>query len=146
MIDLPPTIGIALAHHKRRQWLEKLVAGTRWQENDLVFPTTIGSPLHPRSLIADFHDLLKRSRLPRIRFHDLRHSAATLMLVQGTPPRVVMEILGHSEIRLTLETYSHVIPGLRREAADRMDATLRSAIDQSTARARERNVRDPDDL
>jgi integrase len=62
--------------------------------------------------------------LPRMRFHDLRHGAASLLLAQGVAPRVVMEILGHSTIALTMNTYSHVIPELQRDAADRMDALL----------------------
>jgi integrase len=64
--------------------------------------------------------------LPSIRFHDLRHTAATLLLAQGVSPRVIMETLGHSQISLTLDTYSHILPALQQEAADRMDAALRS--------------------
>ena len=62
--------------------------------------------------------------LPRKRFHDLRHTCATLLLAQDVHPRVVMEILGHSQISLTMDTYSHVVPSLQREAADRMDTLL----------------------
>jgi integrase len=65
--------------------------------------------------------------MPRIRFHDLRHSCATLLLVQGVSPRVVMEILGHSDIAMTMNTYSHVVPELQREAASRMDSLLSGA-------------------
>jgi integrase len=67
---------------------------------------------------------LDRAGLAQRRFHDLRHSCATLLLVQGVSPRVVMEILGHSQISLTMNTYTHVIPELRRKAADRMDDLL----------------------
>jgi integrase len=68
--------------------------------------------------------------LSRIRFHDLRHSCATLLLVQGVSPRVVMDVLGHSEIAMTMDTYSHVVPELRREAADRMESLLRRDLAQ----------------
>ncbi len=72
----------------------------------------------------EFRRVLERAGLPRIRFHDLRHTAATLMLAQGVHPKVVQEALGHSQISITLDTYSHVLPTMQREAADRLDALL----------------------
>jgi integrase len=72
----------------------------------------------------DFHRKLAKAGLPQRRFHDLRHSCATLLLVQGVSPRVVMDVLGHSQIGLTMNTYSHVIPDLQRDAARRMDDLL----------------------
>ena len=98
-------------HYQRQQW-ERLAAGDRWVENDLVFPTTIGTPSDWRNLVRNFKDLLRASNLPAIRFHDLRHTAATLMLQQGIHPKVVQERLGHSQISLTLDTYSHVLPNM----------------------------------
>jgi integrase len=71
-----------------------------------------------------FHRFLEQSGLPQRRFHDLRHSCATLLLAQGVSPRVVMEILGHSHIALTMNTYTHVVPELRRDAAQRMESLL----------------------
>ena len=73
-----------------------------------------------------FQAMAERAGMPRIKFHSLRHTAASLLLAQGTHPRVVMEMLGHSTIALTMNTYSHVIPALEREAADRMNAVLSS--------------------
>ncbi len=73
-----------------------------------------------------FLPLLRRAGLPRIRFHDLRHTAATLLLLQGIHPKVVQERLGHSQISVTLDTYSHVLPSMGREAATRLDALLNS--------------------
>jgi integrase len=75
-------------------------------------------------VIEQFHNALAQAGLRRVRFHDLRHSCATLLLVQGVSPRVVMEVLGHSEIALTMNAYSHVVPELQREAAERMQAIL----------------------
>ncbi len=72
----------------------------------------------------DFSRLLAKSGLPKKRFHDLRHTCASLLLAQGAHPRVVMEILGHSQMSLTMDTYSHVIPALQREAAKQMDDIL----------------------
>jgi integrase len=91
----------------------------------LVFTTTIGSPLDSRNVTKNFQKLAAKSGLPVIHFKDFRHTAASLLLAQGVHPRVVMEILGHSQIKLTMDTYSHVIPALQREAADKMNAILR---------------------
>ncbi|HCF99021.1 MAG TPA: hypothetical protein DEV93_00590 [Chloroflexi bacterium] len=89
----------------------KLVAGSRWKDTGLVFTTPIGTPLDGSNVTKSFQKLLARAGLPKRRFHDLRHSCATLLLVQNVAPRVVMEILGHSQISLTMNTYSHVLPG-----------------------------------
>ena len=90
----------------------------------LVFATAAGTPIHPRNLVRHFHRTLEKACLSKKRFHDLRHTCASLLLEQGVQPRVVMEILGHSQISLTMDTYSHVIPALTREAASHMDAIL----------------------
>jgi len=110
--------------HNEIQHEERLLAGDRWVENDLIFPSTIGTPLGPRNLFRHFKAVLLKAGLPEIRFHDLRHTAATLMLQQGVHPKVVQERLGHSSISLTLDTYSHVIPSMQQEAADKMDELL----------------------
>ena len=75
-------------------------------------------------MTRQFKALLTAAKLPNIRLHDLRHSCATLLLAQGVSPRVIMEILGHSQVSLTLNTYSHVLPALQREAAARINAVL----------------------
>jgi integrase len=90
-----------------------------------VFTGVSGNPLDGSAISKQFHRHLERAGLAQRRFHDLRHSCATLLLVQGVSPRVVMDVLGHSQISLTMNTYSHVIPELRREAADRMDHLFR---------------------
>jgi integrase len=89
-----------------------------------VFTTPSGGPLYGTAVYREFVAAAKAAGLPRIRFHSLRHTAASLLLAQGTHPRVVMEMLGHSTIALTMNTYSHVIPALERNAADRMNALL----------------------
>ncbi len=99
-------------------------AGEKWQENGLIFPTTIGTPMAARNMYEDFKKLLKRIGLPVIRFHDLRHTAATLMLQQGIHPKIVQERLGHADISMTLNTYSHVLPSMQEEAAKKMDELL----------------------
>jgi integrase len=123
-LALPEPVADALRQHKIRQLEERLVVGSRWQDWGLVFTTSVGTPLDAVKVTRRFQDRLARAGLPRMRFHDLRHSAASLLLAQGVHPRVVMELLGHSDIRLTMNTYSHVIPQLSREAADKMGAAL----------------------
>jgi integrase len=123
-IDLPPVAVASLRRHKARQNEDRLRAGEAWQDWGLVFTTSIGTPLDATNVGHYFHRIIKRAELPRIRFHDLRHTAASLLLAQGVHPRLVMEILGHSQIALTMNTYSHVMPTLRKEVAVQMEAIL----------------------
>lgn len=113
-----------LREHEKRQMAERLWSGSKWSDTGLVFANRNGDPTQARRVIEQFHDALRDAGLRRIRFHDLRHSCATLLLVQGVSPRVVMEVLGHSEIALTMNAYSHVVPELQREAARSMQAIL----------------------
>jgi integrase len=113
-----------LREHLKLQQEQRLFAGDRWKENDLIFPSTVGTPMEPRNLMRHFKSVLNAGGLPDIRFHDLRHTAATLMLQQGIHPKVVQERLGHSAISLTLDTYSHVLPSMQEEAAKAMDELL----------------------
>lgn len=96
---------------------QKLAAGSEYKDNDLVICTKSGKPLNPRNLLRNFYKLIKKADVPRIRFHDLRHTVATLMLAQNINPKVVKEILGHSDIRVTLDTYSHVLPSVHKQTA-----------------------------
>jgi len=121
---MPASIVASLREHRRRQLEDRLAAGGSWLESGLVFTAADGKPLEGSTVTRHFHDHLERAGLPQRRFHDLRHSCATLLLVQGVSPRVVMDVLGHSDIGMTMNTYSHVIPELRRDAADRMDDLL----------------------
>jgi integrase len=114
----------ALKAHRRRQLEERLAAGSRWKDSSLVFTSGIGTPLEPRALNEDFDRLVRKAGLRRIRLHDLRHACASFLLAQGVHPRVVMELLGHSQISLTMNTYSHVMPDAMREAVNRMVAVL----------------------
>jgi integrase len=113
-----------LQSHRLLQRREKLLAGSNWHENDLIFPSSIGTPSEPRNIYRRFKMALKNAGLPDLRFHDLRHTAATLMLQQGIHPKIVQERLGHASIMLTLNTYSHVLPSIQAEAAQKMDNLL----------------------
>ncbi len=129
-LPLPPFAIEALRRHRARQLEERLALGPAWQEHGLVFTSTIGTPLEARNVLRDYHALLARAGLPRKRFHDLRHTCATLLLLQGVDLRVVMEILGHSQISLTANTYTHVAEALKRQAAERLEALLGQASER----------------
>lgn len=123
-VALPSVAVSALRGHRRRQIEERLAVGPLWHDNDFVFASTVGTGTEPRNLTREFHKLRYAAHLDWLRFHDLRHGCASLLMAQGVNPRVVMEILGHSQITLTLGTYSHVAPQLARDAADKMDVVL----------------------
>jgi integrase len=115
----------ALKKHRKRQKQEQAAARDAWKDWGLVFPTQVGTPVNYANLNhRSFKPLLKRAGLPPIRFHDLRHTCATLLLSRNVHPKIVSEMLGHSNISITLDTYSHVIPGLGDVAAGAMDDVL----------------------
>jgi integrase len=116
----------ALREHRVRQAKDRIAVGPSWDDLGLVFTNEIGKPLDRSNVLRrSFHRLLKAAGAPRIRFHDLRHTAATLMLGRGVHPKVVSETLGHSQIAVTLDLYSHVTPTMQHEAAEAVDAVIR---------------------
>jgi integrase len=123
-LKLPQCVSAALVRHKALQEEERQLAGDRWKETGFVFTTSIGTPLDGPTVTHRFQAFLRKAELPRMRFHDLRHTCATLLLVQGVHPRIVMEILGHSQIAITMNLYSHVIPAMREEVATRLNQIL----------------------
>jgi integrase len=117
----------ALRRHAGRQGDECQAAGSLWQENGLVFANTVGGSLTTTNVTyRSFRPLLEAAGLPLIRFHDLRHTAATLLLGKGVHPKVVSELLGHSQVGVTLDLYSHVTPAMHRQAVLTFDELLRS--------------------
>jgi len=124
-VSVPNSVLESLRRHRTRQLEERVFAGAKWQEHGLVFTTTIGTPIDPRNVTRHFRSVIRKAGLPAKRFHDLRHTCASLLLAQNVHARVVMEMLGHSQIQLTLDTYSHVVPSLQRDAADLMDGILK---------------------
>ena len=123
-IPLPSAVVEAMRAHKQSQADRREAAGEEWHDSGLVFTTRTGGPIHPRNDYRSFQALLTRAGLRRVRLHDLRHTAASLLLEQGVHPRVVMEILGHSQISLTMNTYSHVVPDTLRSATDSVQEAL----------------------
>lgn len=133
-VVLPAFAAAALAAHRQRQQLEREFAGAKWQQAkaiqdgqpvalDLVFTSRIGTPLNAANVTHEFQRLLKAAGLPHRRFHDLRHSAATLLMAQGLNARAIAAILGWDQTIL-LDRYGHLIDEVRREAADMVDAVL----------------------
>jgi integrase len=123
-LNLPMFAVSALTHHRDRQVADRRLAGSRWIDTGLVFTSSIGTALDERNVRRSFKEVLRGAELPDLRLHDLRHTTATLLLTQGVHPRVVMETLGHSQVSLTLDTYSHVLPGLQAEAARRLEDAI----------------------
>jgi integrase len=124
-IALPHIVVEALREHRVRQLTERLEVGPAWEDMDLVFPNPVGKPIDGVSMVKHrFYPLLERAGLPRIRFHDLRHTAATLLLGRSINPKVVSEMLGHSHVSVTLSIYSHVMPHMQQQAAAAMDMAL----------------------
>lgn len=115
-----------LQQHKADQAVERATAGACWEDGDLVFASGDGTPLNERNLVQrHFKPILEAAGLPKkVRMYDLRHTCATLLLSQEVNPKVVSERLGHASITLTLDTYTHVLPTMQREAADKLDALL----------------------
>ncbi|GCF11814.1 tyrosine-type recombinase/integrase [Dictyobacter arantiisoli] len=122
----------ALKRHRAHQYELRLSAGPAWEDQGWVFCNQIGRPVEAGNLMRrSFKPLLKKADVPDIRFHDLRHSAATLLLSMDVHPKIVQELLGHSNISMTLDTYSHVLPSLQEQAVTRLN-TLFSATTPGT--------------
>ena len=120
-IVLSPFLIEVLKQHRISQLEARLQAGTEWEDHGLVFCTKRGRLLDPTYMLVLFKKLLSDVGLPRMRFHDLRHSAATLLLSMGVHPKVVQEILGHSEISMTMDIYSHVLPTMQKDAMEKLN-------------------------
>jgi integrase len=118
-----------LRRHKTRQAEELLRLGVRQSDDTYVVAQADGQPLKPNSLTHEFVRFIAGIVLPRVRFHDLRHSHATHLLASGVHPKIAQERLGHATIAITLDLYSHVLPGMQADAASRVDEALRQALD-----------------
>jgi len=120
-MSLPPFLIEKLKHHRAHQVQVRLAVGPAWQDHNLVFCSKTGSYLGPVNLRGIFERLLKKAGLPHMRFHDLRHTAITLMLKAGVLPHVVSEIVGHSDVSITLGVYGHVLRDMHEDAMHKME-------------------------
>jgi integrase len=133
-IKLTGTAVEALRRHRARQAEEKFAIGSLYSNQDLIFASTIGTPLEASNIMnRSFKPLLKRAGLTEIRFHDLRHTAATLLLSRGVHPKLVQELLGHATITQTMDTYSHVLPGMGDQTANAMESALSCELSNESA-------------
>jgi integrase len=124
-LRLPLALVQALERHRTAQVEERRLAGSAWiGEGKYVFVSRVGTPLEQRRVDRLFKDLCDAAKLPRIRFHDLRHSAASMLIAQGVHPKAIQELLRHSSIQLTMDTYGHLFDQVRQETADKMDEIL----------------------
>lgn len=124
VIDLPTSTVAVLHDDQRRQHEERSRAGSEWEPSDLLFCTHSDRPLHWRNVVRGFKRLLAVAGIRDVRFHDLRHTSATLLLKQGVHIKVVRERLGRASIDITMDRYSHLLHGMGREAAQRLDVML----------------------
>ncbi|WP_432071321.1 tyrosine-type recombinase/integrase [Streptomyces sp. AA1529] len=124
-VPLPAMCVAPLRWHRLRQSEAKRMAGKLWQESAYVFTTRTGRPVEPRNVYRSFTRVAELAGLRVIRLHDARHGCATLLVAAGVAPRVVMEILGHSQISITMDVYTHVVQDTQREAISHMDRLLR---------------------
>jgi len=123
-IALPPALVELLRRHRVQQEAERALLGLTLKDDDLIFAHYDGIPFDPSTVSHTFVRILERAGLPHIRFHDLRHTHATLLLEAGVHPKIVQERLGHSSIAVTIDTYSHVVPGLQEMAARRIEVAI----------------------
>jgi integrase len=128
-IALSPSLAVLLREHRATQEEAQKLLGKALAPSDLVFSHPDGTPLRPDSVTRTFHRMVRALGLDGIRFHDLRHAHATIMLRQGVHPKIVSERLGHSTVAITLDTYSHVLPGLQEAAACRFEEGLQQTVD-----------------
>lgn len=123
-VPAPPSLLKILGRHKAQQQAERLALGERWPDTGLVFTSTTGTACEPRNVSRDWERLRAQAGLPQMRLHDLRHATATILTALGIHPRVIMEMMRHSQIAVTMNVYSHVMPSLSRQASDALETAL----------------------
>ena len=127
-IALSPSLALTLRQYKVDQQVQRILTGKPMADSDLLFCHPDGKPLDPGVISHTFAKVVRKAGLSHIRFHDLRHTHATLLLKAGIHPKIVSERLGHANIGITLDTYSHVLPGLQERAAERFDEILEPRV------------------
>ncbi|EMI09196.1 integrase family protein [Anoxybacillus gonensis] len=129
-IDLPEETIVQLKKHKKLIQQEKLKLGPQiYKDLDLVVCTELGTPTNKSNIRRIFNAIIKKAKVPKIRFHDMRHTHATLLLLQGVNPKIVSERLGHADVRITLDTYSHLLPSMQKDTAIKFGKMLFNEYD-----------------
>ena len=135
-VSLPPSAIAVFQEERERQRRERAALGLELNEDDLIFADLEGRPLRPDTVTHAWVKLVRRIGLRGIRLHDARHTHASLMLKQGVHPKIVQERLGHASIQVTLDTYSHVVPGLQEAAAAGFDKMISTSATKEAAESR----------
>ena len=124
ILPLPETLAVSLRERRKQQLEERMAAGDKWTDSGLVFTSRLGEPIDPRTVKRHLDRILTAAKLPHCRVHDLRHFCASLLLAQGVPLKVVSDILGHTQISITADLYTHVLPSLKQDAIGALDRML----------------------
>jgi integrase len=119
-LDIPPVTVSALQGRRRQQDEQRLLAGESWTEQKLIFTTRLGTPVDTSNILHRFQQILKEAGIEKMRFYDLRHTHASLLIAEGVHPKKIAERLGHASIKLTMDLYGHLFDGSDKESADRM--------------------------
>jgi integrase len=135
-VSLPPFLIDMLKQHRVRQLEQQLKQGETWENRDLVFPDLHGGYFNPNYLLRVFKKVLGEAGIPQMHFHDLRHSAATILLSMGVHVKVIQELLGHSDIDITLGLYSHLLPSMQQEVVDRWEGVFGQSDNETEQRGR----------
>lgn len=131
-IELSDELLAVLRQHKARQNERRLALGPVWTENDWVFTNQTGGPLHVNTLVKQYKRIIQKAGVRDIRIHGMRHTCPTLMLQNGENPKLVAERLGHSDVGITLKTYSHVTKGTHKEASNRLEESIKRSIETAS--------------
>jgi integrase len=132
-IDFPEFVATVLTEERRRLITARALAADRWQENGLLFPSKIGTPLEERNVLRRFQSICQANELPKLRVYDLRHTHASLLIHEGVHPKKISERLGHSSIKLTMDLYGHLFEGSDRDSADKMERLFAPKTKQTLA-------------
>jgi integrase len=135
-VVLPSLAVDFLQRHARAQEEQRRLLGDGYQNHDLIFPADDGTPRNPDAVSRQFRRFILTTDLPRIRFHDLRHTCASLMIDNETNPKVIQEQLRHSSISTTMDIYGHLMPGMQSEAMGRVDERIRKAMENDNVTKR----------
>ena len=141
-LDIPSVTVDALREHQQKQRLQRLLADSSWKEQKLIFTTRIGTPVDTTNVLHQFQKILKRAGLAKMRFYDLRHTHASLLIAEGVHPKKIAERLGHASIKLTMDLYGHLFEGSDKESAERMQKLFGNRVEAAPAPA-EKVVRFP---
>ncbi|MCM3675019.1 site-specific integrase [Peribacillus simplex] len=123
-IHIPSKLVDELRTHRKQILEEKLLLGSNYRDLDLIICTKSGNPMIPRNFRKEFYNLTEKIGLPKIRFHDLRHTHATILIQQNVNVKLISERLGHADIETTLNTYSHVLPDMQKSVSDKLDKII----------------------